>query len=235
MLRKRRRIVLWIGYAVLPIASPVLSAFVLNRPEVFTKPYVYAIFSLLVFVSGAIAYVNVFKPLRDIEPLAQSFLDKLGEQLIALGKKDGIQPRLNILIVYRDWRSLFLEKYLQVVWSREMEYQPDLHASFPISKGVAGEVVRAKAPRLADIERFGHQGWGFDDKASSAFPKLTAIYSWPIYQLDRQQRPTAHILGTVNLDAQVSGAIRRIAANKVEYDALLRDFTRFASAIFSIT
>ncbi|GEM_PF-5972352 len=173
--------------------------------------------------------------MKDIEPLAQSFLDKLGDEIIALGNRDGIKPRLNILVVYREKRRLFWGVYLRVAWSREMEFQPDMHATFSTSKGVAGEVVKEKAPRLADIERYGHQTWGFSEREARLFPKLTAIYGWPIYQLDRHQRLSAKILGTVNLDAQEPGALARLVRHKAEYDALLKDFAKFASAILSLS
>jgi hypothetical protein len=126
-----------------------------------------------------------------------------------------------------------MRKRFRVVWGLGMASQPDVKATFHVSKGVAGEVLRAKRPRLVNMEEAHHEDWGFTKAEAREFQHLTAIYSWPIYEVDHQGDQTGRVIGCANLDAMTPGAFDAITHNQAQFDKLLEEFTEFASKVLS--
>ncbi len=236
MFRKKKRWLLFFAMTLLPATGPVVTS--LGRVPLPNNPLVrvawpYLIYLPPLFLAGCVAYYSVITPMRKMEPVAKEFLDRLGEEIRRLGNRHGIDPRIKILLVFRKARWLFVRKYFQLVWGLGMENQPDVKASFHISKGVAGEVLRTKRPRLVDMEESRHEDWGFTEGEAKKFQRLTAIYSWPIYQVDDQGEQTGRVAGCVNLDALAPEACSTIKQNQPKFDKLLREFAEFASKIVS--
>ncbi len=83
------------------------------------------------------------------------------------------------------------------------------------------------------MEQSHHEDWGFTEHEAKRFQHLTAIYSWPIYEVDDRGEQTGRIVGCVNLDALAQGACSIIEQNQARFDKLLLEFAEFASKIVS--
>lgn len=185
-------------------------------------------------LSGTTAYRSTIKPLRDFEPITKDFLDHLGKSIIDLGKRDGINPRLNILLIYRPWYCPF-KKQLRLVWGLKMNNQPDVNIRFPISKGIAGEVCRRKTQILVDLESANQTDWRFSEEEIKKynFRQIKAIYSFPVYEIDRKNSQTGKVIGTINLDARKLGSFTKMQVRQDRYTEYLELFSEFVSKICS--
>ncbi len=236
MFRKKKRWLLFFAMTLLPATGPVvtsLSKMALPSHPLIQASWPYLVYLLPLFLAGCVAYYSVITPMRKMEPVAKEFLDRMGENILRLGERYRISPRVNILLVFRKSGWLFMRKYFHIVWGLGMENQPDVKASFRTSKGVAGEVLKTGRPRLVDMELSHHEDWGFTEHEAKRFQPLTAIYSWPIYEVDDQGEQTGRIVGCVNLDALAQGACSTIEKNQARFDKLLLEFAEFASKIVS--
>lgn len=88
-----------------------------------------------------------------------------------------------------------------------MNFDPDSDARFHCAKGVCGEALRTRKEKLADMAL--PNTWKFQPKEIANWPNFTAIYSWPVFQLNKQGR-AGKILGTLNLDSVSPNAYDRI-------------------------
>ena len=218
---------------VLPVVAPVVTTFMEGKLTFLPILRNYLPWLAVFFVSGFVAYLSLIQPVVKLEPIAIQFLDILGRKIMDFGKRLKIQPRLNILLVGRRLRWLGLRRYLYSAWGLRMENQPDVGACFAASKGVAGEVFRTGRPRVVNIEEASHEDWGFSKREARKFEGLTAIYCWPIYQVDHRGYQTGKIIGTVNFDSRQPGACNIMVQEKERIGKLLEEFSEFASKIFS--
>lgn len=234
MLRQRgQRWTLFICSTLLPFVGAAWGIYLRTAGDDLWNWQTLIIPAMILLLSGTIAYRSIIKPFRDFEPIAREFLDHLSKSIIALGTRDGIRPRMNILLVYRPW--YWPRRMLRSAWGAEMNNQPDVDISFPATKGVAGEVCIRKVPQLVDLEQTQQSEWGFSEKDIKKYnlQQIKAIYSYPIYEIGRHKRQTGNVIGTVNLDARADGAIRKINARIDTYKKYLELFSEFASKIAS--
>jgi hypothetical protein len=178
-------------------------------------------------------FFNQIKPIRDVAGSIPAYWNVMCEPIIRLAQRDKLRPRVNVLICRRTWKWLGLRPYLVLVWGKGMESFPDVKISFLATKGVAGLVLREKEPRLVDIEKSPNSEWGFADKETRKFPKITSIYSWPIYEVDAKGNQTGNVVGTVNLDTLATGAADKIRIRQDEYHKLLQDFAELVAKVAS--
>ena len=232
MFGMRRRWLVFFLTAILPALSLIWGLNLKLDSESVWNARTIAILVAVLLVSLGLSYLNVLKPVRDVESGVKALLEIVGGKIIAMGEQDGIEPRLNILLCRRPARWFFFRRYLWVAWSLKMRGHPDVAISFPISKGVAGEAFRTKRPKLVNLEETGVQVWGITPKEAGAFPELTAIYSVPIFEIDKQNEQTGRVIGTVNLDSRAQKAFRKIARNQ-EYKRGLEEFSELASKLCS--
>lgn len=184
-------------------------------------------------VSFLLSFFNQIQPVRDVAGSIPAYWNVMCEPIIQLAQKDKLQPRVNVLIRRRTWKWLGMRPYLVLVWGMKMEGCPDVKVSFLASKGVAGRVLREKSPRLVNMEKSPNSNWGFDDNETSKFPKLTSIFSWPIYEVDAKGSQTGNVVGTVNLDTLATGAADKIALREEKYKSLLQDFAELVAKVAS--
>lgn len=189
--------------------------------------------TLIVSVTFWVSYRNLIKPLRDFYPIAESFLDTQGGSLIAIGKKDRVKPRVNILLIYRPW--YWPKRRLRIVWGLEMKSQPDVGISFPIDKGVAGEVCRLKQPQFVDLAESDPSSWGFSEKEIGKFGlrQLTSVYSYPIYEMGIGQKQTGKVIGCVNFDTRAAGAGAKVKEKLEKYEKTMELFSELAAKVYS--
>ena len=194
-----------------------------------------AMLCLIGSVAFGLAYISIIKPLRDIRTFARFALDFFGATVVSLGDSDGIEPRVNILVIRRCWYWPFKKRF-HLVWHLRMEGHRDRNVCFDIQKGVAGLVLRDQKPSLVDFEKPGvtHTQFGFTPEEVGKFGfSQTAIHSWPVYELDSDDNQTDRILGTVNLDALKPGAGTKIAARQADYDKVLGFLSEVVSKLSS--
>src|SRR5213594_252361 len=231
MYRKGKRWLLFLLMTVLPLTGPLITS--LSKLKTPSNPLIqpwwpYPLYVLFALISASLAYLSIIQPVRKFEPVAKKFLDVLGDKILSFGREKGIQPRVNILLVYREPSWLFLRKYFHIVWGLGMENQPDVRVSFHVSKGVAGETLESGRPRLVDMEELPHENWGFTEHEAQRFQHLTAIYSWPIYEVDHNGEQTGRRIGCVNLDAMAAGSRVVIEKHLRRFDGMLREFAEIA-------
>jgi hypothetical protein len=163
-----------------------------------------------------------------------ALLDAVGGRVIDLGESEGIEARINYLGLYRPWRWLFLRRFLRVRWGIGMTFSSDNTAEFHVSKGVAGAVVAGRKALLIDLEKPANQhGWNFSPKELARFPSFTAIWSLPIFELDRSGNATGKILGTINLDTTSPNAFAKLSRADSGYAELLEEFQDLVSRVAS--
>ena len=110
-------------------------------------PYLYV--GVICVISVAAAYFTHMKPARDLEKPLLRFLAVLAENPLKLGRKHGIAPRMNVMLVHRPW-YLLGSKRMRVVWSANMDSFPDVRFSCSCNQGVSGQALRKRLPVLAD-------------------------------------------------------------------------------------
>src|SRR6266487_6870271 len=172
MYRKGKRWLLFLLTTVLPLTGPLITS--LSKLKAPSNPLIqpwwpYPLYLPFLLISALVAYFGIIRPMRKSQPVTKNFLDILGGKILSLGRRQGIQPRINILLVYRKPAWLFLRRYFRIVWGLGMENQPDVKASFPVSKGVAGETLESGRPRLVNMEELPHENWGFTKEEARRF------------------------------------------------------------------
>ncbi len=178
------------------------------------------IVSVMLGLTGFLAYQTYINPLRDMRPFAEAILNTYAARIDALARSAnpaaGFPPiaiRIAFLMLHRPWYWLFLRRYFRVEWDFQMGYAPDRNADFHCSKGVCGEALRAETEVLEDMTLRDDKGnkktWKFQPKEIQKMPSFTCIYSWPVFQLNKQGR-AGRVLGTLNLDSDTPHAYDRI-------------------------
>lgn len=112
-----------------------------------------------------------------------------------------------------------------------MDHDGDGAAEFGITKGVAGEARRRGNKYAVNMEdpKNKSNAWRFSrrDIKRLKFPEHTLIWSFPVYELDKQDDPTGKILGTVNLDSLKPGAYAALIGDpavRTELESMMADF-----------
>ena len=231
MFHTKRRKLLFVASTILPVASITLALYIKSKSP--SNQVIGAFLLGILLLSAIIAWYSHIQPLREVSSAVTALLDAVGGRVIDLGKSDGIDPRMNYLALYRPWRGLFLRRFFRVRWGIGMRFSPDNAAEFHISKGIAGAAVKRRRALLIDLEEPKNQhGWNFSSDELTGFPAFTAIWSLPIFELDRGGNATGKILGTINLDATAHGAFRILSSN-MEYAELLEEFQDLVSKVAS--
>jgi hypothetical protein len=184
-------------------------------------------------LSAASAYYVHIKPVRDLESAVVVLLDCVGQRIIDAADSDRIEARLNYLAIFRPARWLFCRRFFRIAWGLGMKYEPDNTVQFHVSKGVAGRALQDRKKTLVNLELPQNRNFGgFSDKEKATFPLLTAIWSVPIFELDRSGNATGKILGTINLDSETLGAWHVFSGNE-EYEGLLEELQDLVSKVAS--
>jgi len=229
--RTRRRYVIAVIAAVLPLASLGIGIYLKSSTPSGTV--IAIIFVGLLVLSSLSSYYNYVKPLRDLSSAVVYLLENVGQRVIDLANSDGIQARLNYLAIVRPWRRLLCRRYFKIAWGIGMKYEPDNTVTFHISKGVAGRAFRDRRATLVNLQLPENANYGgFSGKEKATFPTLTAIWSLPIFELDRSGDATGKILGTINLDSDTDGAAN-IFSGHPEYEGLLEELQDLVSKVAS--
>lgn len=217
-----RRRCLFLVSAVLPVGSPCLAVYLKYKTDL---EWWYAVLFLVVILLAAIIF-NFYawiKPVRDIEGAFASALDVIGGSLRIHAKRcDGVRVRINVMVPHRPLSDCF-RKHLHIVWSLGMENQPDIKASFHISKGVAGKAFASKEKHLVEFDGVTHSDFGFTKKEIENFglDKISGILSFPIYALDSKNKQTDKVVGILNLDTREQNGIQKIHKKIEKYSNLL--------------
>ena len=80
--------------------------------------------------------------------------------------------------------------------------------------------------------------WGFTDHDLERlkFPDLTLIWSFPVFNLNKDGNPTGPILGTVNLDSLQKDAFKILVGNaaiRAEVERMMQELADVVSKIAS--
>ncbi len=73
--------------------------------------------------------------------------------------------------------------------------------------------------------------FGFTLKQAEQTAHVTAVWSWPIYELDGKGNQTGDVGGVLNLDATEIGAANTLMANYETYEKYLKRLSEVASTI----
>jgi hypothetical protein len=213
MFRKRTRYFIFFLSTLLPVASLGIGVYLkLSSPS---GTVMIALFLGLLILSSSLAYYVHIKPLRDLSSAVSVLLDTVGQRIIDVAESDQIAARLNYLAIFRPWQRLFVRRFFRIAWGLGMRYQPDNTVKFHVSKGVAGRARADRRETLVNMELPQNQNYGGFSKGERAkFPALTAIWSLPIFELDRSGNATGPILGTINLDSDTRGAWAVFTSNQ---------------------
>ncbi len=231
MFNTGRRNLLFVVTATLPMASGALAIY--QRSKSPTPLGVVAFFSGLALLSITASWYSHIRPHRELASAVKALLDAIGGRVVDLGKMSGIAVRINYLGIYRPARWLFVRKFFRLRWGIGMTYEPDNNAEFPIRKGVCGEAVARRRARLINMELAQNRNsWNFAKKELDRFPQFTAIWSLPIFELDRSGGPTGRVLGTINLDTTCDEACA-VLSSTPEFSQLLEELQDLVSKIAS--
>lgn len=205
--------------------SAVLSK--LHEPSPYL-PFLYV--GIVVALSVVVGYFTLLKPSRDAEKPIQALLGILAETPMKLGKRLGISPRMNLMLVTRPW-YLFGAKRIKVVWGVGMESFPDVRFSCKHDQGVAGHALKTQLPVLADCEISDRTNFRFPQRLLDQTKHVTAVWSWPIYETDSTGRQTGRVIGVLNLDATAPGAFAKLSSRPQQFERYLKKFCEVASMI----
>src|SRR5437867_6648991 len=211
MFRMGRRWLTFFCSAILPIVSAAIGIYL--KSQNWSVGVLVLLVAALVILSCLLSYFNNIKPVKDVAPGIREMLEVVGQRIVDQGKRDGIDIRLNILVLYRPARWFFVRRFLRFCWGLGMKYDSDSAYDFPIKKGVAGEVVRTLQARLVNMDGLTNDDWGFRAKEALIFPKFTLIWSLPVYEFDRHGAFTGKVLGTVNLHSTSSHSFEVVYGN----------------------
>lgn len=231
MFRTRRRYLVFIVTALFPLATLAVGIYLrVSRPNAFV---IGALLLVVLALSSFSAYYIHIKPLRELSSATTVLLESVGQRIIELASAEGVQARLNYLAIFRPVKYIFFSRYFRVAWGIGMRYQPDNTMRFHVSKGVAGKAVRTRRSIFVNQELPENRNYGgFSDEELGTFPPLTAIWSFPVFELDRSGNATGTILGTINLDSETHGAWEVFMGNQ-EYGRLLEEFRDLVSKVVS--
>jgi hypothetical protein len=235
MFRMRRRILVCALSPMVSFCSVAIGIYFKAKPQDIDWDIVWLISGILIACAlGATYYANI-RPLRDPATNGRLLLETVSAWMIAYGKTKNIKIRLNILIVYRSFWSF--RRYFRIAWNswnKTKDFYPDGAVTFHISKGVAGLAFALKTDRLVDMEEKENQGkrWKFTPKEEKKFPAHTMIWSWPIFELNKDGDMTGKILGTLNLDSLDPGAFDIVLKDPEFYNRML-EFRELACKVAS--
>jgi len=231
MFRLHRRWFIVALSTVLPPASATLGLYL----KVFADHVNYWVVGFIILCLGllsfGVAYSVQIKPFRDLSSPLKLLLQIAGNRIIEKGAEDGIALRLNLLMLYRPFRGSF-RLHFRIRWGLGMSYQPDGAVEFLSTKGVCGSVLASRRGRLIDMSIPANQEWGFNEKEKKKFPTFTAIWSLPVFELDKEEVMTGRILGTINLDSETPGAYQVLAGDP-DYRVLFEEFRDVVSKVTS--
>jgi hypothetical protein len=236
MFRRWKRIVAVCAAAVLPIFaalwSAILSKLTATLPgqpqEHAYLPYIYV--GAICLASAFAAYFNHLKPARDLEKPVLRFLAALAEDPIKLGKKHGIAPRMNLMIVCRPWYFLG-RKRIRIVWNSNMDSFPDVRFACFCDQGVSGQALKKRLPVLADCSVADKTSFKFTAKQLEQTAHVKAVWSWPIYEIDSKGSQTGEVIGILNLDGTANGAFSKLEQNTDAFEKAMKKFAEVASTI----
>jgi hypothetical protein len=201
-----RRILISVGaYAV---------AIVIHDVPTDDVTFVYVVAGLMVLgLVVADEYCTNVRPAKRVEELAPMALDGLAEPFLSQLKTDGITARINLMIVRRTWRGLWLCRYFKMAWSKGMENQPDVNISFRVRYGVTGACFRTRQPVYAAAALLKTPEFALPEGISQQIPDLQAVLSYPVYEPARKGRPqSGKLIGVLNLDSITKDAYNLIMA-----------------------
>lgn len=234
MLRKSRRILLFL---LTPLTALISAAIGIYLKIFAQNPSWWIVGSLaagLVLATFVASFFTYLKPLRDIETMVAFMLELFGNRILGYGVAEGVDLRLNVLLVYRPIKFLFFRKYLKVTWSVGMKYAKDETARFRAYKGVAGKVLATGNTSLVNMEIPGERAkWGFSPQELATFPEHTMIWSFPIYRLDKEGKSTGKRVGAVNLDSLQKGAFHTVITCQEEFREMMEEFQDIISKVAS--
>jgi hypothetical protein len=218
------------------VCSVAIGIYMKYKPDKIVWDVVWLISGLLIMCAiGATYYAN-FRPLRDPASNGRLLLDTFAGQIIAYGKSKNVKLRLNILIVRRGiW---FFNKSFKIAWAswnKTKDFYPDGAVSFDVEKGIAGYGYKQKIDLLVDMEEPANRDkdWGFTAEEKEAFPEHTMIWSFPIYEVNKEGDMTGKILGMLNLDSQTRGAFKIVLTDE-EFRNRMVDFREIACKVTSV-
>lgn len=176
---------------------------------------------VLILISSAFlaSYFTHVRPVRDASTVGRLLLDHVGQRIAKYCQDKGVSIRLNALILYRPARFLFLARRFKARWSLGM-HQADAGTEFGIKKGVSGQVFKSGNSVAVDMEESRNRDprtWKFTERdlRRLKFPGHTLIWSFPVFELNRENYPTGRILGTLNLDSLQKGAFQALVRDDV--------------------
>jgi len=213
------------------VIGSAIGIYLKSRQQNPSWPVVFSFFGALTFCALATSYYTHIKPLRDPAANGRLLLDTIGHRIIEYGKEKNLPLRLNMLLIYRPARHLFFKRFLRIRWNLEMKFAPDGTADFDVNKGVAGAAIASGWPKLVNME-VNKDNWGFSEKEMAMFPKFTMIWSFPMFELDKNGDPTGTRLGAVNLDSTTIGAANTMLSDH-EFEELMEEFRDIASRLAS--
>ncbi|MBI2681927.1 MAG: hypothetical protein HYX26_01690 [Acidobacteriales bacterium] len=232
MFRTGRRWTLVILSAVVPLITLIVSIYFKLYAQTLNWWILIGFGAVSFLLAGAIAYFTHIKPVRDMTPLIQLFLEGVGQRILEAGKSEGLELRLSILRIYRPVWTLCLRRYFHVCWSMNMHQQADNDMRFHIRKGVSGQVRKSGKSLLVDMTLPENRHMGFSAKEAARFPAFTVIWSLPVFELNRSNRTTSRVLGVVNVDSATTGAYAKLRSNP-GLDSLFKDFREVVSKVMS--
>ncbi|HJX82958.1 MAG TPA: hypothetical protein VJ723_01295 [Candidatus Angelobacter sp.] len=184
------------------------------------------------------SYFTHIRPARDASTVGRLLLDHIGTRIVKYCDEKGIAVRLNVLVVYRPLRFLFLMRRFKVRWSLEMHHA-DGGADFGIRKGVAGRVFATGVNLAIDMENPNNQGvWKFTERDCRRlkFPSHTLIWSFPVCELNKENYITGRVLGTLNLDSLEPNAFNILVADQAvrnEVELMMQELQDVVSKVAS--
>jgi hypothetical protein len=196
--------------------------------------YVIALLGASLALGGLLASHYVRTSTRSTrDPLVRMMLDMIGTKIVEFGKAHGVPLRVNVMLTYRPGRFLFLRRHFKLWWEFGIESSQDRLIEFDIKKGVAGEAYSWGNTLLVNLEMpENRRDWGFSEQDLVRFRRLTAVWCFIVYELDKTGDLTGRKLGVINLTSSVSGAFQQLA-NDSEYLRLMEEFRDIVSRVVS--
>lgn len=222
-----KRIVAVLSALIPPILAAIWST-VLSRATWAGWRFLYV--GAICLAAVAAAYFVHLKPLKDLERPVLQLLTVLSEKPLKLGKKLQVRPRMNIMLVRRAWYRP-MQKRLVVGWGSEMNSHPDVRFSCRADQGVAGEALRRGVPVLMSCEGVSRDTFRFTQRQADQTAHVTAVWSWPIYELDGKSNQTGNVVGVLNLDTLAVGAATKLTTSYEAFDTMLKRLAEVVSTI----
>jgi len=230
MFSKRRRLLAAFIPSILTTLAALWSA-ILSRGSSANAawlPFVYV--GSVALVSAVSAYFTQLKPAHDLEKPVNELLAILAEKPMKIARNLGVAPRMNIMLLIGP-RFLFGKKRIKVVWGAGMDNFPDVQFVCNHDQGVAGMALANGVPVLYDLEANDPSSLKLPQSLVRATTHLTAIWSWPIYEVDKSGHQTGKLLGVVNLDTTKPGGAAALMSKTETFEKLLRKFCEVASKV----